>query len=847
MMAGSACFLASCLVLLWLCAPAQGGEEPPKEQPTELVYSAEKLDWEKTVATYKEDERRLVKRQFELVEDKDTKSGKALLVRLDKKRVRDADFPFFTTEPVALPVGRYRASVRVKLVGMLAVLGTPIYVDVVGVGRRVELRGYQFKAEDEYQEFSFEFDVMEPDLVTGRPKVYEATSPFNAGPSLWRQLEPALEAKRRHERGVYTEEETKKRQEELKRVQTPKPALSMGFGQTRRVVAMGEDLPDNTIHSVTIDYVKVTRVPEPPVRVLQVIAGKRWMKPGQETLFRVWLGSRSKKEESVELNLYLEHGLDVRDKIGSRKVTLAPGAYRVEGFDFKTAPDQPKWGYAVVAEAVEGGKVISKADDVFTVHPNNFAVKNFGGPGPSTYRNHAEVFGCTAGDCACVYIPDPELPYRTGMSGYVTNDRSQKAAIDWNRDVGVSTVMYLFPGYTENWGADLYLRHPEYFTGRLNFSDDAYAINEAATRLAQELYAKDGSQPNMKELKTFHLEGGLSFHDPKFLEQVTDGVIAEMKNIGYDGIRWDGGPAPVSTHNVLGGQNVAGMKEAMELTAKNVVYMKKRVKEAGLPHFFQGFNGDSFGYAGIIHSLTAEQKDPKEFPQFVEMMRDGGMLMDESMMNCVIFTDPLNIIRDYYRCLVQQRTACRKVGGYMEGFPAVRRGAVLSTTDIYWYVLSIAAGTHIPAAYAPVPYSDDGLAHFLTRFCEFVWDEQLVPLPDAANAIRVEAPRELWYHEGAVWKQMGDRCRVVIPLVNPPPGERFMKFRYGELAEPMAEPFRVTVRRPDGYKGKVRVFMLSAEPKVQAVPLEAKATAQEVSFQVPELKVFRFLVIEFGK
>ena len=49
---------------------------------------------------------------------------------------------------------------------------------------------------------------------------------------------------------------------------------------------------------------------------------------------------------------------------------------------------------------------------------------------------------------------------------------------------------------------------------------------------------------------------------------------------------------------------------------------------------------------------------------------------------------------------------------------------------------TVTAGAHIPAGYGPIPYSQTGLAHFVTRYAEFVWDGKLLPLADAEELIR---------------------------------------------------------------------------------------------------------------
>ncbi|MBS3761902.1 MAG: hypothetical protein KGZ25_01240 [Planctomycetes bacterium] len=840
-----ALMLSSCFLLFFAGAAPAGEKEAANEG--RLVLTAEKLDYKDIVKSYPQQERRRIERLFQLIEDENTETGQALRIRLDKKRVREKDFCFFQSEPRQLPVGRYRATVRMKIIGMLLVLGTPIYVDIGGVEKRVEFRGYQFENEDTYQEFSFEFDVIEPDVVCKRPRLYRPRSPFNAGPFLWKRYEPMLEAKRRHNRGEFTEEKIKERQEAIENASVPEVSVSMGFGQTKRVVSKGEDTPANTIHSVTIDRITIEKQPEPAVRAMDLLVGKRWLIPGQTQDFRVWLAGRGKHVESCQLNLYLERGLEERRKIGSRKLKVKNGAYKVERFTWESPKEADQWGYAAVAEITSGGRVISSARDVFTVQENNVAVKILGGAGTPSYTNHIEVFGCTPGDCAEVHMEGLETPYQTGMSGYITNNRSQRAAVAWSHELGVATVMYLFPGADGNWAADLYLRHPEWFKGRLNFSDYAYKINAESARKVREAYKK-GEVPDIKKLKNFHLEVGLTVHDRRLLDRIVEGVIANMKEIGYDGIRWDGGPTPVYQRNALGEKVVENRQECMERAAENFAYMKKKVAEAGLPHFFNGFNGDTYGFSGIIHSLEAEQREPGEFPQFAEMMKDGGLLMDESFAGAVNYRDPANRIHNFLRSHVQMVQACRKAGGHFEGFPPNWRGnGLLTGTDVYWYLCTVCAGAHIPARYPPLPYSEAGLAHFLTRFCEFVWDGDLTSLPDAADAVRVDSPRPLWYRTGAVWKKTTNRCRIVIPLLNPPPVERFLKFRFGQLPEPIEDPFEMVVTRPDGYGGDVKVFMLSCEPRTKALELAGESDADEVYFEVPDLKLFRFIVVEFSK
>jgi len=159
----------------------------------------------------------------------------------------------------------------------------------------------------------------------------------------------------------------------------------------------------------------------------------------------------------------------------------------------------------------------------------------------------------------------------------------------------------------------------------------------------------------------------------------------------------------------------------------------------------------------------------------------------------------------------------------------------------------VMAGAQYPGAFACTPGSETGLAHFATRFSEFLWDNKLLWLQDAGKAVRVDAPNELWFDETVVWRDLPDgRRRYVIPLVNPPTFERFLQDRFGELPQPVREPFPMEVKLPGGFS-RAAVWMLSAEPRTAATRLAASVAGGAVSFDVPGLTLYRVLVVEFEK
>ena len=87
----------------------------------------------------------------------------------------------------------------------------------------------------------------------------------------------------------------------------------------------------------------------------------------------------------------------------------------------------------------------------------------------------------------------------------------------------------------------------------------------------------------------------------------------------------------------------------------------------------------------------------------------------------------------------------------------------------------------------------------------------------------------------------------MIPLLNPPTVERFLRGdRFSELPDPIRSPFPMEVQLPAGYS-KAKAWMLSNEPRTAIVPLTTTVEKDTAAFEVPALRMFRVIVMEFEK
>jgi hypothetical protein len=857
------------IAALSLCGVSPGqGEDKPKAWSYlahELVTKEGKLDPE----IPKE-----IQRHLEIVEDGETESGKALLARVPKRLILKEDVPLLKTPGIPMTEsgpGLYRVTVRLKLEGMLNVIGTPILFG------RLRLHGFQFKEQGAYQEFSFLQEVIEPDHVCKRPK---QLSPEGAlGQSPWRvhELRKRLElhTKPGHDinkeyltwdRDGYVWKEygwTKvgERPERPVWLENKTLVVPLTYAQTspKGKSFFGFDGVANTIQSVTIDWLKIKRVEEPAsVTVRQVLPRRIWVRPGDSQHFTVWLHNRSGKSQTGELVLSIEHGLNSAKDIARREVALSDGEYRLEALTWDIPKDHPMWGMRVLASFVQGGEVRSKADEVFSIHQNPWAVMNFGGKHrrtepyfePVSYRNYVENFGISPADSVQPYPDKPELPYLTGMSGYATHMDLQKAMADWNRFIGLGTFMYLSPLATSHRAELHYLKHPEWYSSRISWTDEANDQWVLGEKLLTEGWLS--GQPPKELPKLFHIETGLNFNYEDLVLRTIEQSVQVIDHVGYDGIRGDGLPMALAGGNSLG--EPTGPADPMERKKKSAELlrrMRSRIREKH-PDFVWGSNGDLYGVCNSLISRKVTPPNIEDCPDFTAMFEggnlQGGSLMDEGWMNAYLYMDSRNIIRDYFWACRQECDFTRQVGGFFHTFSPQRDGTGhFVQSDIYYNLLTILAGAQYPGCYSATPGSETGSAHFITRFSEFLWDCELKWLRDAGKKIRVDSPTEVWFDETVVWKDLPDgRRRYVIPLVNPPTTERFYKDRFSELPEPLKEPFSVEVAMPEGFR-KAEVWMLTAEPRTLAVKLESAVAGNTVSFKVPDLIIYRVIVVEFGR
>jgi len=869
-------------------------------------------------------------RLYKVVEDDAAQSepGKALSIGLSKRLIRADDFAALTTPAVTgLKVGMYRATVRMKVHGMLSSLGSAVVIRAGGQSRAVYLN--EFTEEDAYQEFSLDFEVREGDVITRR-EAPRRGAPGGPSSLVRREAIPGIEAQLRLNdlpwldrmahwlvgrvvaRHAAIKPEDRSRYVELikraiqgadgkelsfpasseapllpEEAVTGMNALGRSPSSTAVVLVFpknttgrvggtrGASTPHPTLRKLFVDWIKVEPLPEPDhIVVRDVTARYPWRRPGQRQTLSVWLHNRSGREQTGTLQLVLRSGLTGRQVLWQRELTLGNGRYERIERDWDIPDDQRLWGQTVLAQVLRDGQALSSARLWFAIHPFSNAVMVHDRPNSSRFhhpyasyprlRNHRECFGaaCTIYDSAGV-VPDPDAffdPYVVGNGSYFMSIPTLMSITRGHNDEGIGPFFYLESNGSSQRAFEIFWDHPDWVP-RLPANTDEFLLNrrrdiQAAVKLLSpqmKWLTKEGKQPHITR-------GGGAYSGQlvplnglvkENVDRVITGVTKLCEHAPFAGVRWDGLPFRAHNTKSLGGTFGKTAQELREISAANIVRFKKEIRAKFRDFELRANHGtgelmdrqeDPFNYAKAEAIMDADLHT-KEF------LKGHGSIMEEAWMGYAGFGNYKNVCRNYLRACHFETAAIKHAGGHHGHMLWFYDGYSQYTPDeIYQQLFSLLGGAHIDGAFGPIPESMYDLGVYAVRFSEYFWDPKLRPIRGLQNKVTVDAEEDIWYAEVGFEKaDENGRLLHIIPVINPPVTERWLQNRFGLLPAPIREPFVMTVQVPDGYAKAVSVHLLDNAPYPHVKELEFDDDGTEVSFEVPELIIFKVVAIAFSK
>jgi len=878
-------FVLFSILLFVIMSAAEAGE-------TTVVRMASAKDFTHAELHEKDTEAREAQRCFKIIDDDDAASRQALQVKLNNALIRQDSFAVLRTPASpALETGTYRATVRMKVQGMLNSLGSAIAIKAGDQTREVWMN--EFSEEDRYQEFSLDFESRPGDVVTKRdvffwrapggadnlvdrddlPEVFQHLqlndAPWEDKCCRWMAEQVAVPMLQLEQDAIprYTgiirdalqklgpgglmldanAKDPPLPERVVKAINNygasrPDGSVSVFFpqnltGGTRGT--RGPATPQSTLRYLTVDWVKLEKLPEPDhLTIRQINCRYAWRRPGEEQIFSVWMHNRSGAEQTSSLRLVLSSGLKHRETLWEGDVKLPANGYCWVTRSWKIPANQRLWGQAVAAQIVKGGQVVSEERTWFSLHPfsNAVMIPNQGNcprflhpyaSSPPATQTHAELVaaGCTIYDSAGV-VPDPEAfhePYRSGNAGFRMSIPTLASMTRGLRSRGIAPFFYLESHGTGTRACEIYADHPDW-------------VVEIPT-------AMESANPG-----AFLTLNGIVKEN---VDRIIDGSLKLCEATDFRAIRWDGLPFRAYDAKSLGGSWGKTKDELNAISVQNLRRFRSEVR-ARFPGFELRAN------AGIGR-LADRQEDPYDFdkafeilkgdPLLLELVSDHGSCMEEFWMGYASFGSYRNDCRNYLRAAHFENAAFKTAGGHNAHMLWFYDGLCQYTPDeIYQQLFSFLGGAHLDATFGPIPESICDLGVYATRFSEFFWDPELRPISDMAGKVEVDADVDLWYTETGFEKPMPDAGFIrVIPVINPPVTELWLRNKFGQLPEPIRQPLPMIVRKPQGYENVRGVYILdnSPFPEVREIAFEDGGT--HVRFEIPELIVFKVIVMEFAK
>ncbi len=490
-----------------------------------------------------------------------------------------------------------------------------------------------------------------------------------------------------------------------------------------------------------------------------------------------------------------------------------------------------QFGYAVKAEATHGDQVL-RAEDYFQVSDNYWktaviaamgsaAGSDIGYPAATVtrimkdlrakYFNGFEIFFWAPDEV--VNMTPKQAFWYASVGHYPESREGTIRLVAGGHAQGIKAIVYERYSGGGSAGLEAARRHPEW----IQSNDGILGID----RQAQQLEEWDNEKPTNNR-GWIEIRENLSL--PELFAHSVRELAESTRIFGWDGARWDGTyKEPTEWRNADG--TLGGKCTPEQAEAKNADNMR-RYKEAAAkvnPQFVVGVN-----WYGLDYVMSS---NPRET---AEILRGGGLVMNEWIRNSATKQEPLHLWADYARYLAEDVERAKRMAGYY--------GPILdiyhhdSADSQYKVAFTLAAGAH--------PYYDTLWGVFITRYSNYLWDPALTRI--ATPQPLVSVPETVWWKYWVFERQV-DRThkQLVIHLINPPTHPGVGESPKAEDLPKSLTALPVTFLPPltDDWT-PVRVTRLNPEPMTRDMLPLRDAAGGACAVTVPELPLWNILVVD---
>ncbi|MBI2190570.1 MAG: hypothetical protein HYU36_01130 [Planctomycetes bacterium] len=489
------------------------------------------------------------------------------------------------------------------------------------------------------------------------------------------------------------------------------------------------------------------------------------------------------------------------------------------------------FGRALVAEILDGGRVVDVGEEPFGVASQAYEICIWGHHGPGmndssdqaildemvlpfrrSYANMVEMFAWAPCD---FWEASPET--ETWYSGQNSVPYSKKGIRRLNElchERGIQSVAYYATCARVPAGLEPLLAHPEwFFQGVAGVGFIRETDVDAMERMVRGEY--EGPKGRLSSYQIIPV-------NCNFEEVVRHGgeeLVRSARMFGWDGVRYDG--------HFVGGTDAR--------TVRNDQRVRSIVRKE-LPSYQFGYNaGMSIGY--WAKNLRTDRYTRTDMLNFVQICSDGGLLMNESFRGYSNRNYSAAVIEDYLLGANVEARATRRAGGYHLGFFFDK---CTPSDQTYNAAILLASGSR------PYGFSwNGGLAQewprFVTRYSAYYWDNELFEILDAKERIEVRSASTVWYERTCYRRpRLAGRGQYILHLIAKPRHEAFHEGV--QQPAPVLEDVHISLRPDEGWKVTSAWALTPGDPEMTGlIPLRAEGERVEVT--LPKLTVFASVVL----
>ncbi|MBI3921170.1 MAG: hypothetical protein HY318_07110 [Armatimonadetes bacterium] len=629
--------------------------------------------------------------------------------------------------------------------------------------------------------------------------------------------------------------------------------------------------------TVRVASITVTPLSQPPVLVWKVWPAKILVRPNQEQTFTVDLAEgKGQPQQGCRIRIECVRDLDTVVAVAEQSVSLSP--WEKKAITLKWNVGKPQYGYEARATALDAaGKPVDSTSEWFGVSDNSFRLRiasnvpfSFLDPNANDWtisearKNYAtvsELYAWSPG-MFCNLYPRKEYWASGQVSEWRYNRTIMKSLISDLHKNGVSVISYDACWFNGAPGMETARQHPEW----LQYNSQGRPMGGLDTSV----WDIPGEGDEQVPLVPYSSESRNIVSawpvDDKLMATAADEILLIGKELGFDGVRWDGHPIIWASpdEKAIPGTNLGTgiwrcdgkplrdlVKDYDAQSLHNMRLIKQRVAKQ-LPTFEWGYN---WGYDVTVNGLPKTWK---------ECVSNGGVWVEGGFRTGdLAAADQKNTWEKFIESCFQSCQLVIREGGY----PI--HGAFTYTvpsTLRYTYIFSVANGGH--------PCISDGdnvlrdYYRFVLRYSQYLYDPAIEPwwgkpkikvagwctyrdgmepkIPPVSQEAAVAGSRPIVWEKLLFHRKTSATTMDTILHLVKAPAKPYMDFT--DLDDPpIQEKVKVSVRRPAGMKLDKAWCLSPDQPNMgePLTPLVSQPGWMDVT--VPRLAYWDVVVFQWRK